>query len=257
MDKPGSVRFDGAMRRGGRTIVAAVLAVLAFPTASPAIPASGPHETVDMWSTRTKPSVSASLGYSATYHARNDPTGDPPALRWLRMDLPAGTRIDTSVLPRCTATDMEIRLAGESACPPEARIGSGEVTVKAFGAGVSTYPTVIYNAPGEMIELVLSGERVVGVVHTYVRGTTLEGPVPTCLDGGQPPDGCPSDQLTLLSNSLQVQAARTSLGAYGMTPPTCPKSRRWKIRVTLTYADGSVDKVFPRSPCRPRHRPAS
>lgn len=243
-----------AMRGGARATVALALAALAWPAASPAIPASGPHETVDMWSTRSKPAVSASLGYAATYHARNDPGGDPPALRWLRMDLPAGTRIDTSVLPRCTATDREIRLAGESACPPEARIGTGEVTVKAFGAGVSTYPTVIYNAPDEMIELVMSGQRVVGVVHTYVRGTTLEGPVPTCLDGGQPPDGCPFDQLTLLANHLQVDAARTAEGPYGLTPPFCPRSRRWKVRVTLTYADGSVDKVFPRTPCRPRSR---
>lgn len=223
--------------------------VLLWPAAAGATPASGPHETVDIASSTTRPNASASLRYSARYHAANDPSGDPPALRHLRIELPPGTRIDTSVPPRCTASDDEIRFRGETACPPSARIGSGEVTVKQFGLGVQTYPTVIYNAKDDMLELVKSGDRVLAVVHTYVHGTTLEGPVPTCATGGTPPMGCPFDQLTLLANHLQVAPITRAGRNYGTTPPTCPASGRWEAPVTLTYGDGSVDRVTPSSPC--------
>jgi hypothetical protein len=231
-----------------------VLAAVAWPAAAGAMPDSGPHETVDMWSSTTQPNASAALGYAARYHAAGDPDGDPPALRHLLIELPAGTRIDTTVLPRCTASDFEIRIRGESACPPGARIGTGEATVKQLGVGVATYPTVLYNAPDDMLELVKSGDRVVGVVHTYVRGSTLDGPVPTCLTGGSPPDGCPFDQLVLLKNHLQVEPFSVDGRNYGTTPPTCPKSRRWEARVTLTYGDGSVDTVTPWAPCTPARR---
>ena len=222
---------------------------LLWPAPAGAAPASGPHETVDIASSTTRPNASAALRYSARYHAANDPEGDPPALRHLRIELPPGTRIDTSVPPRCTASDDEIRFRGESACPPSARIGSGAVTVKQFGLGVQTYPTVIYNAKDDMLELVKSGDQVLAVVHTYVHGTTLEGPVPTCATGGNPPMGCPFDQLTLLANHLQVEPISRGGRNYGTTPPTCPASGRWEAPVTLTYGDGSVDRVTPSSPC--------
>jgi hypothetical protein len=211
-----------------------------------------------MWSSTTKPNTTAAIGYSGRYHAAGNPKGDPPALRRLVIELPPGTRIDTSVPGRCEASDMEIMLGGEATCPRSARVGKGEATVKQVGLGVATYPTVLYNAKDDLLELVKSGDQVVGVVHTYVHGTTLDGPVPTCIGGGQPPTGCPFDELTLLSNHLETVALSVGHGAarrhYGTTPPTCPASRRWVVPVTLYYGDGSVDRVTPKAPCtRPKH----
>src|SRR5947209_1826309 len=191
--------FHAGMGRGASAVLAvALLLGLAFPAAANAIPSSGAHETVDMWSSTTQPNASAALGYSARYHSAGDPSADPPPLRRLVIELPVGTRIDTSVPDRCTASDAEIKLFGESACPRSARVGSGQATVRQLGLGVQTYDTVLYNADHDLLELVKSSDEVVGVVHTYVRGTTLDGPIPTCLTGGQPPDGCPFDQLTIL-----------------------------------------------------------
>jgi hypothetical protein len=230
-----------------------LLSGILWPLVASAIPDSGPHETVNMWSSASKPHTSAALGYAARYHKANDPNGDPPALRRLVIKLPRGTRIDTSVPGRCTASDLEITLLGESACPASARIGAGEATVKQTGLGVATYKTVIYNAEDQMLELVKSGESVVGIVHTYIHGRTLDGPIPTCVGGGQPPSGCPSDQLTLLSNHLQIDPITVGHGparrSYGTTPSTCPPSGRWRAPVILHYADGSVDRVTPWAPC--------
>src|SRR5437868_4744414 len=98
----------------------------------------------------------------------------------------------------------------------------------------------------------MSGGRVIGIAHTYQHGTTLDGPVPTCLTGGDPPDGCPVDELKLLANHLQVTPFAVGTRNYGTTPPACPASGFWQTRVTLSYADGSVDTISPRSQC---HRP--
>ena len=232
-----------------------VAAGLLWPAAAVAIPGSSPHAVVDIWSSTTRPGASGALGYAARFHAAGDPSGDPPALRHLVIELPPGTRIDTSVLPRCTATDEEIELRGESACPPGARIGSGEATARILGFGTQTFETVIYNAEDDMLELIKSGDRVMSVVHTYVRGTTLDGPVPTCLNGGNPPDGCPFDQVTLLSNYLEVNAATVGGRNYGTTPPKCPKSKRWRTPVTFYFGDGSVERATTQQRCsRPKKK---
>jgi hypothetical protein len=113
---------------------------------------------------------------------------------------------------------------------------------------------VLYNSKHQLLELVKSGDAVISVVHTYIHGTTLHGPVPTCLTGGQPPSGCPFDQVTLLSNHLLVRRISVGHGSarrsYGTTPPTCPRSGRWRARVTLYYGDGSRDTVKPKARCR-------
>ncbi|MDX6699064.1 MAG: hypothetical protein QOE65_2461 [Solirubrobacteraceae bacterium] len=253
------------MGRRVRVTVSAVAATLACgaPAAAGA-PVSGPHETVDLTTSTTRPGASAALGYAARYHAANDPDGEPPALRHLAIELPPGTLIDTSVPPRCAASDFELQMRGEAACPPAARIGAGQATVKQPGLGATTYDTVIYNADHDMLELVKSGDAVLAVVHTYVHGTTLEGPIPTCLTGGTAPDGCPFDQLILLANHLQVRPVSAGGRNYGTTPPTC-STGRWDGRVTFSYGDGSLDRLTASAPCvrpaarrvtRPRRRRA-
>ncbi len=241
------------MRSACRIPLLACALVLLGPPAARAAPASGPHETVQITATTKRPHASTGLAYAAQYHAAGSPRSTPPALRRLVIALPAGTRLDTSVPGRCTASDAEIMLLGETACPLSARVGTGQVTVQQFGLGVATYDTVLYNAPGQQLELVESGRRVLGIAHTYIHGTTLDGPVPTCATGGSPPSGCPFDELTLLANHLQTTTISAGRGRsrrdYGETPPTCPRSRRWRGDVRFYYADGSVDSVPFAVPC--------
>jgi hypothetical protein len=241
------------------TSVAVLALVTALTGVPPAMAATGAHETVEISTTSADPGASAGLTYRASYHSATDPESDPPALRRLVIELPAGTRTDTSVPGQCTASDMEIMLIGQGACPASARIGSGQVTVREFGLSSATYDSVLENAPGQQLELVTSGSRVLGVVHTYIQGTTLDGPIPTCLTGGQPPSGCPIDQLTLLSNHLQTEAISRGQGRnrrnYGTTPSTCPPSRLWTGRARFYYADGSSDSVVYHVACRRPPRP--
>lgn len=222
---------------------AAIAAALSLtPTVALGKAVKGPHETVRITTTTGRPNHSAGFGYAASYHGGT--------LRRLVIVLPPGTRTNTGVPGQCTASDVEIMMVGPSACPTSARIGTGQVTVEQFGLGHATYQSVLYNAPGQQLELVESGTRVIGVAHTYVHGTTLDGPIPTCATGGQPPRGCPSDQLALVSNHLQTVPVTKARRNYGTTPPTCPRSGTWTGHLRFYYADGSIDRLTYHVPCQ-------
>ena len=245
------------MKRTPAILGVLVLALLAAAGAD-SKPGVGPHETISLLSSSTKPGAPAGVTYRARYHAAGDPSADPPALRRLVITLPRGSRIDTSVPGRCHASDGELMLQGESACPASARVGAGEATIRQAGLGPNTYKTVLENAKDEQLELIESGGRVLAVLHTEIRGRTLDAVLPTCLAGGQPPTGCPSDQSILLSNHLHTERITVGHGrhrrSYGTTPPRCPGTGRLVAHVTLYFGDGSVDHVTPSQRCQSNQR---
>lgn len=179
-------------------------------------------------------------------------------------------RVDTSVRPECRATDADFKSRGQGACSAGSRIGNGFATVKTLGLFTSTFDSTIFNAPRQQAEILQSGGQTSAVARTFFRRDGLiEGPVPTCIAGGNPPQGCPMDQVALLSQKIRTPALSAGRGArrrnYMTTPKTCPRSRRWRTRVTLSYGDGTVETVTTRQPCirakvvrsRRHHRPAA
>jgi hypothetical protein len=243
---PGTLRVVSML-----LVLFAVLGISALSVSAQS--AGGPHEKVDISATTTKPGASTGFDWTATYHGSAGPRQDPPALRHLKIKLPRGTRYDTSVPGRCTATDKELMLLGQAACPASSRIGRSRATLKVLGGSPATYEGADFNADNQLIELFESGGRPLGVIRTYARGRILKGPVPTCLSGGDPPSGCPSDQMVLLANQITIQPLstghRTARRNLATTPPTCPRSGRWRTPVRFAYSDGSVDRVVTRQPC--------
>lgn len=247
-----------AAQRSGCSLAAACLLLLLcllWPARAGAIPASGPHETVDITFSTTHPGTPAALTYAATYRNPADPSADPPALRRLVIVGPPGITGDTSAPGQCPATDAQLKAEGEAACPASSRVGSGMVRLKVLGGPPGDYPSTLFNNADEQVELVKTPAGN-GVVRTSIHGRTLDGPVPTCLTGGQPPSGCPFDQLTLLSNQLAtvpvVVASGSGRRSYLTTPHTCPASRHWDTSATLYYSDGAVETVMTQQPCTPQ-----
>ena len=72
--------------------------------------------------------------------------------------LPAGTRIDTNAVAKCTATDEELRAQGRRRPAPRARkVGAGTLTaVTGFGppADPVAGEVTVFNGDGQLIELV-------------------------------------------------------------------------------------------------------
>src|SRR4051794_22442162 len=117
--------MGGNTRRSMRVVqlLLVILAVGAVPAA--AEPGSGPREAIDQSYTTTSPGTATGIGFTGTYHAAGDPSGNPPYMRRMVFYPPPGFRFDTSVPARCTATDGELSLRGPAACPAASHIGDG------------------------------------------------------------------------------------------------------------------------------------
>lgn len=236
------------MRQGLCIAAVAGALVACLPGSVLAKPASGPRETVNMAFSTPHPGSPAGSTYSASFRNPSDPSATPPALRRLVITAAPGTILDTSALPRCGASDAQLKQQGESACPASTRIGHGTADVKPVVFPAVHYTTTLFNADRQQAELLRSEPPAPSVVvRGYVRGHDLDSPIPTCINGGYAPDDCPDDQVSLLRNTLVLPER----GGYFVTPPTCPASRAWRTRVKLYYGDGVVDTVTTTQPCEP------
>jgi hypothetical protein len=226
---------------------AAVLAAAAVPALAGV--ASGPREVVRTDYTTTRPATPSGTIYDVIYRNPKDANANPPAVRRVLIDSPRGTRVRTSVPVRCDATDEEFRIRGDAACPPGSRIGRGTVTISVLGGPPETSEISVFNTAGGLVQLVKFGSFGAATARTRFRGADADTRIPTCLTGGQPPKGCPSDQAVILASHLDIWKVVRRGRAYIETPPNCPR-KGWLTRVTFHYGDGKVETVASRGRCR-------
>jgi hypothetical protein len=177
--------------------------------------------------------------------------GNPPAITSLDIALPAGTVFDGSAVPVCTASDAELLSLGRLACPPETQIGDGTIAV-ATGAGPPVDPaattTVWYNGGDHLIEVVLAPGTFAALARErlYVRNGHLIADIRTFPNG--PPNS---------TSVTDVAFAIYQRGDYFVTPPACPKSRRWILTAVYGFNDGSTQTARATVPCSRGARPAA
>jgi hypothetical protein len=219
---------------------------------------TGPHETVDQTFTTTVPGSPTGGSFNASYHAANDPSGNPPAMRGMVVHPPPGMRYDTSVPDRCSASDLVLQVRGPAACPAGSRIGEGTVEgvmmepfAHDFVFDHFTHHVYLLNNTNEQIILVHSEGYLV------VRGQmSADGSIswhnPTCFPV-PPVAGCVDDYLIQLRTSVVTPLyTRTSGGvvrSYMTTPPTCPAVGYWSTTADFSWVDGSSDSVVTTQPC--------
>lgn len=229
------------------------LTLATAPGVASAEPGVGPRETADLTFTSVLPNSPSGFHYVETFRNSADPQGDPPALRGMAIEGPAGGRVDTSAAPRCTATDAQLKQQGEAACPGDSRIGAGTTTLAMDLFGRQSFAVGIFNAPSQELDVVKSGPQVVAVVRDVYEGNGFSNVVPTCIAGGQPPDGCPSDQARIVSSDFAVPPIVSGSGpdrrSLLTTPPACPESGAWASRMGFRYADGVTETVVSHQPC--------
>jgi hypothetical protein len=229
-----------------------VLAILAAVPAQAGV-ARGPREVVQTDYTTTRRDAPSGSIYDVVYRNPKDPHANPPAVRRVLIDSPAGARIRTSVPERCAATDQEFQMRGEAACPPRSKVGRGDVTISVLGGPPTTSQISVFNTAGGVVQLVKFGSFGAAAVRTKLKGADADTRIPTCLTGGQPPKGCPSDQAVVLASRIVLWKVVRGGRAYIETPPKCPR-KGWRTRVTYHYGDGKVESVASRGACR-RKRP--
>jgi hypothetical protein len=198
-----------------------------------------------------EPGDEARMSFDVRYRNASDPNAKPPAVTGAVFRLPAGTRIATSSVPQCEATDEELRAQGTSACPPETRVGGGTLTaITGFGppADPVNGEVTVFNGNGELVEVVTvpGTDRVVGMDRLTVRGNTLTAHPPNTPGG--PPDG----RTAVKDIRITVDRA-----GYATAPPTCPAGG-WRYGASFEFADGSKAEAAHTLACRAQRstRPA-
>jgi hypothetical protein len=168
--------------------------------------------------------------------------------------LPAGTVVDESAIPTCTASDVEMQALGEAACPEGSRLGPG-VTTLISGLGAPFDPFVLddywFHGPGQIVALYwLHGTRAptLKVNRVEIRGSTF------IARPSYPPGYPPGTNTTAKQSDQVVDAKVTEAGSFITTPPRCPRSRKWISHATVTYDDGSVDTATAVTRCKRRRR---
>jgi hypothetical protein len=251
--------MGGRVVRGG-LLVALVLGLLAFAAAAAvAQPASGPREAVDQSFSTMRPDSPTGITYTGSYHAAGNAQGDPPYLRRLVFHPPSGTRFDTSVPARCTATDAQLAVMGPEACPPGSRLGSGTAeglffvpVTHSFVLDHFQHNSQVLNNADEQILLIQSEGFTVVRGRIRSDGSSEFNP-PTCFPA--PPAGqqCADDYILQLKSSTVIPPyTRTTAGrvrSYVTTPPTCPAVGHWQTTIQYLWSDGSADSVVSDQPC--------
>jgi hypothetical protein len=238
------------------TCVVAVLAAAssaAWAAAAAAEPVRFRHGTVNHRFTTDRPNAASGFSYDARYHAAGDRRAYPPYMRKMISYSPPGLRYDTSVPKRCSASDLELAISGSDACPRGSRLGGGTTETAFVGRFPSTIKLDLFNNRNEQILLARSPGLTTVARGRIRRDQSVEFSSPTCFPSIHPV-GCPVDNVLQLRSSVRVAPyTRTSKGgtrSWLTTPRTCPASGHWKTPIRFWWADGSVDRVVTKQPCR-------
>src|SRR4051794_41541572 len=120
------------MRRGMVGLLAALLL--------PASAHAGPRVDYRQQFTTPAPGASTGVETQLLYKNPSDPSAKPIPVREEQVTFPEGTAFDNAVVPPCHASELELMLLEESACPPESFIGGGGGTAARGGPGAAAPP---------------------------------------------------------------------------------------------------------------------
>jgi hypothetical protein len=179
-----------------------------------------------------------------------DPQAKPTALSHFHLQLPTGARFDTTAIPRCEASDLELMVIGADACPRTSKVGS-ETFV--FDTGVSgpgrfdTSDVTFFNELDGVI--LLSQDRQTDlriVTHGKIGAHTEDIELPTLP--GTPPDGG-ADRQETAQYPVATADRNGQPATYLTTPASCPPTGQWVFQATYTFHDGTQQTLVSSSPC--------
>ena len=195
--------------------------------------------------TTSAPGTSTGMVADILYKHPDDAEAKPIPVRQEVFTFPEGTTFDGLAVPDCTATDAELQLMGEAACPPDTRLGAGEggTFMSGFGGETPMDVDIFDDGPGSVV---LGGSREPPIrfaTRARRQGRVVTVNVPH-LPGG-PPDG--ESAIRKVHNVVEPHTMGDH--AYFRTPPVCPVSGVWRWQARFTFADGAVEENVYDQPC--------
>jgi hypothetical protein len=253
-----------------KLVVGALVGVLALAVAAIAMAASATSGTTvqnyQQTFTSKKPNASTGTQFStsSTDEANTSQNKQPKRVTNFDITFPKGTKIDTTSLPTCAATEPDFNGAEnpDDACPPRSRIGGGTVAARLDvpNTGDLSGTVSAYNAKkGLLLYVVIQspiGNQTL-LLKPKLSGVKLLTPVPhTCIPPNRPDQDCRENggtgdarEAILTSFTLKVKAGKTGKKVYMTTPKACP-SGGWPFEANIKYADKTAAKIKTKSPCK-------
>src|SRR2546425_5412177 len=187
------------------------------------------------------PSSPSGFDSLATFSDPGEPGGKPKELVRIKVGFHPGTRIDTAALPRCRASDTDVRLLGLRACPASSRLG----IVHAEGVistGLRFNPVGhLFNARRAIIVVVTVDGRYITSFRDDVTRDTLT------VNFRIPPGISLIRFKPHIPRHFRKRAGKRR--AYLRTPPSCPATGVWTTTVVFSYRDGSTQELAAATPC--------
>jgi hypothetical protein len=193
-----------------------------------------------------EPGSSSAFDALASWSDPGEPGGKPKELRRITVTMNPGSRLDTSALPYCKASDEDVQALAVRACPAATKLG--EVHTQGVYAGspapFNTLAT-LFNARRQIIVVVQLDNRH-GMLLTNFRDDVKRSSIRINLKIGK--------GISLIRFQAHVpRHQRKRHGkrkAYFTTPKSCPATGVWTTSVLFEYRDGSSDQHTSTTPCR-------
>ena len=245
--------------------VAALMGMAALVYAAVALATGTQQFYVDAFGTK-KP------GKATTTHIdlhSTDPTNAahnnaPDPARKVVIAFPKGAVIDPKAAPTCSATALDFQNKGAAACKSSTIVATGTASANSTFSSVGEINTTVTGYNGKNKHLLLYVQPSPGapaqpfLISATVSGSKSSGfkltttPPPNCLPPGSPPS-CTSGEAPLDKFILNTKNKSTGKGknkhTFLTTPSTCPKSKFWPFKATITFKTDGTKSYTAKSPC--------
>jgi hypothetical protein len=183
----------------------------------------------------------------------------PDPARKVVLAFPKGANFDSKAAPTCSATALDFQNKGTGACPAKTIVGTGSAsanstfssvgeiaaTVTAFNKTKGLY-LYVQPAPGAPAQAFVITASITGSKKSGFKLTTT--PPPNCLPPGSPPS-CSSGEAPLDKLILNTKVKKSGKHVLLTTPTTCPKSKNWQLKATITFKTDGTKSDTAKSPC--------
>jgi hypothetical protein len=226
-----------------KLLLALLIGALTLAAAALASPQFG--STFEFTYSSQSPGSPSGIDGFSTWSDPGEPAGKPKEIIRIKIVFHPGTRLDTSALPVCRASDEKVQRLGVRACPTSTKLGMVNTEgVISVGQRFNTLAT-LFNAKREIIVVVTLNDRN-GRVLTNFRDDVRRRSIAInlkILPG-----------ISLTSFRAHVPRHFKKRGrvkkAYMRTPPKCPASGSWTTQAIFTYRDGSTQTLAAPTPCK-------
>jgi hypothetical protein len=227
-----------------RKALALLAGPLALLTAGSVIASPQFAATFQMTHSPSTAGSSAGIETLMTWSDPGEPGAKPKRVTKIELLFNPGTKIDTSAVTRCRASNADVLRQGAAACPAASKIGSATSKLTTGSGPPADTKITFFNARKQIIVFVRVSGRPLAVYRDDIKGRTVT------VNLALPPS------LSLLELHAKITPHSKGHGKkrriYFRNPPICPVSGEWTTFVVWTYADGSTQQLSDGTPCRNR-----